>query len=135
MTHWFDRGWFPVYVGYCPDEDSWNEQMKEMGVLNEPYPKSAGRCTVFTKDKTVILITMNDPDDKWNIVEHIALMAHELQHTLDFIFESIGEEAPSRELKAYGMQCLMLDMMSALEKEGDFKIEARKNTTQLELDL
>jgi hypothetical protein len=101
---WIDKGWQPVYVGFCPNKKAWDTEMKKFGVDDPPeYPDSDGRTTIFVNDKSgdsMILVTLNY-DENRELLEVIGLIAHEATHVFDYICEMIGEDEPSKEFKAY----------------------------------
>lgn len=117
-TIWINRGWQPVYLGFCPSEKAWNDTLKEYKIKEEPYPTSHGRCTYLVNNISgdeVILLTIN-PKDTTSPLEIVGLIIHESVHAFDFICESIGEEKPSTELKAYSVQAIAQEMINAYNK-------------------
>jgi hypothetical protein len=45
-----------------------------------------------------------------------AMLVHEVTHLCDYIMEELGEEAPSKEFKAYCMQAVCQRLFNAYEK-------------------
>lgn len=130
-TVWLNRGWFPVYIGFVPSERAWLRTMKKMGVKDAPYPQqTAGHCAYFvTNIEGTILISLNESDSKADPDQIIALLAHECQHALHFVFEHIGESKPSSELLAYGIQSLLQETIAAYEAtRGPLVLKSRKKT-------
>lgn len=122
---WLDRGWFPTCVGFCPSEAAWAAEMQRLGIDNEPYPGgiSAGRCTHLVNDKTgdkALLITIAPLSEERTPLEVVGLLVHEAQHALQFILQDIGEDEPSQELLAYGIQSLTQDLICAFQKTRGF---------------
>lgn len=107
-TIWLDRGWQPVYIGFCPSEAAWKRTMKRMGLPNEPYPTNDGRVSVFENDgKMTCIMTLGDGGEaKHSRVQIAALMAHEAVHVKQQICEHIGEKTPSEEFEAYTVQAI-----------------------------
>lgn len=102
--HYLDMGMLPTYVGFAPDETSWNKEMKRLK-MSEEYPKTDGRCTVFenSSGKTIVIITINKRSEVTQ-AQVAGLVAHEAVHAFDFICKDIGETDPSSEFKAYTIQ-------------------------------
>jgi hypothetical protein len=114
---WCDRGWMPHYYGFCPDEAAWKRELKRLGVPNEPYPTSAGRCTTLenAKDKNhCSIVTISD--EKQPALQKVGLIVHEAMHIWRAIRESIGEHSPSQEFEAYSIQMITQNLIAAYEK-------------------
>lgn len=105
---WLDRGWQPVYIGFCPSEAAWKHAMKRMGLPHEPYPESAGKVTIFVLDgKRTCIMTLRDRvEETNNRVEIAGLLAHEATHVKQQICDHIGEATPSDEFEAYSVQAI-----------------------------
>lgn len=112
---WLERGWQPVYFGFCPSEKAWRREMKRLGAKGEPYPDSDGRCTTFEhKGKTCILVTIRPGSEKKRSrVEIAGLLCHEAMHIWREIRTSIGELEPSSEFEAYSMQSIFQGLYQA----------------------
>ena len=112
---WCDRGWMPVYYGFCPDEKAWHREMKKLGAPKEPYPTSDGRCSTFTaKEKTACVVTIaNELDAKDDPVGLVGLIVHEATHVWQTLRETIGETDPSREFEAYSIQNISIGLFKA----------------------
>jgi hypothetical protein len=114
LVKWIERGWQPVFIGFCPSEKAWKREIKRMRVEDSPYPTSPGCCVRFrTHDnKTVVLITINhDQHEDHNSI--VGLLVHEAVHAFQWVCESIGEGAPSKEFEAYSIQSIAQDLLSA----------------------
>lgn len=114
---WCDRGWQPYHYGFCPDEAAWKREMKRLGLPDEPYPTTAGRCTHFTNLKTAAdctIITINEIRRPG--VQVIGLIVHEAMHVWRAIRESIGEHSPSQEFEAYSLQSITQNLIYAYEQ-------------------
>ena len=113
---YYNLSFLPTYVGYCPDKESWKSEMKRLGVKNEPYPKTHGRCTRFIKDHDHTVIICINPKSDTTELQVIGLIAHEVSHAVDYIFEDIGEDNPSSEFKAYLSQFLVQNIYEDWKK-------------------
>lgn len=121
---WLEKGWQPVYVGFCPSRKAWNKLLKKLK-QSEPYPTSNARCTFFrhADGKSSVVVTIDSKTAKrYNGVEIMALLAHEAVHVFQFICESIGESDPSPEFEAYSIQSILLQLCSAYEKSTGDKL-------------
>lgn len=118
-VYWIDRGWQPIYLGFCPNKKAWNAVMKEFKIKDPPpYPTTDGctqyLCNEITGD-ALILVTVNE-NDKFNLLTTIGLMAHEAVHVFDLICEHINEDEPSKEFKAYSIQAITMELLEAWRK-------------------
>lgn len=115
---WCDRGWQPVYFGFCPDEAAWKRAVKRLGCSGEQYPTEAGRCTSFEKDgKLCILVTVADGTEKHHSqIEVTGLLVHEATHVWQYVRDHMGEKEPSVEFEAYAMQAIFQGLMSGWEQ-------------------
>lgn len=115
---WCDRGWQPVWFGFCPSRKAWKRQMKRMGLKGEPYPETDGRCTTFDrKGKTVVLITLRDgAENERPASEILGVLIHEAVHVWQEVRACIGEHEPSKEFEAYSVQAISQSLIEAFEK-------------------
>jgi hypothetical protein len=112
---WLDRGWQPVYIGFCPTEKAWCREMKRMGV-DEPYPTSSGNCSTFKSSdgKDCIILSIHERLGPDSCRHGIAgLIVHESMHAWRGVVEIIGERSPSSEFEAYSMQAISQSVMTA----------------------
>lgn len=116
---WCDRGFQPLYYGFCPDEAAWKREMKRLKV-ECPYPTTDGRCTSFDNakggDKCILVTIAKHIDRKHDKVAIAALVAHEAVHVWQHVKEAMGETEPSREFEAYAVQHIFLQLLSAYSK-------------------
>lgn len=114
---WCDRGWQPVYFGFCPSKRAWKREMKRLD-CKEPYPDTDGRCTTFTNDgKVVVIVTNRDgSENERSITEITGLLVHEATHVWQTIRNDIGEQDPSPEFEAYSMQAIFQGLLSAFQE-------------------
>ncbi len=112
---WCDRGWQPVYFGFCPSEKAWHRQMETFSATDEPYPDSDGRCTFFTKDgKVSCIVTIRDGTEAArSTVEIAGLLVHEAAHVWQEVRKAMQEKEPSIEFEAYSMQAIFQELYSA----------------------
>lgn len=122
---WLEKGWQPVYIGFCPSRKAWNREIQKKFKTSEPYPIQNGRCTFFTHadGKSSVVVTIDSKiAEHYNGVEIMALLAHEAVHVFKFICDSIGEDNPSSEFEAYSIQSILLQLCSAYEKTTGDKL-------------
>lgn len=113
---WLDRGWQPVFIGFCPSEAAWKREMRRMKVRGEPYPTDAGRCTTFTlKSKTRVLVTLCDNVEQCATRLEIAgLLCHEGVHVWQAVRDAMNDPGqPSVEFEAYSVQAIFQGLYQA----------------------
>lgn len=112
---WCDRGWQPVYYGFCPSKRAWVREMKRFGHPTEPYPTNDGCATTFVnKGKTSIIVTLGDKsEERQTRVEIAGLLCHEATHVWQEVRRAIGEREPSIEFEAYSVQAIFQSLYQA----------------------
>lgn len=113
---WLDRGWQPVFYGFCPSEAAWKREMKRMKVKAEPYPDSDARCTTFKKDgKTCVIVSLGENAEVGHSrVEVAGLLCHEAVHVWQEVREAMNDPGqPSVEFEAYSMQAIFQSLYRA----------------------
>jgi hypothetical protein len=129
---WLDRGWQPVYHGFCPSEAAWKREMRKLKVKGEAYPDSAGRCTTFThEDKTCCIVTLGPQADApgRTRVEIAGLLCHEATHVWQEVQKSMNDPGkPSVEFEAYSMQAIFMGLYQAwLDTRAPEELKARSH--------
>lgn len=120
---WCDKGFFPLYYGFCPNEKAWHKALKRLKVPSEPYPESDARVSTFTNLDTgdaVCIVTLSESIDTKCTLGTIGLMAHESVHVKQALMECIGETNPSSEFEAYVVQNILLNLLNAYQKTRGF---------------
>ena len=113
---WLDKGWLPVYIGFCPTEKAWHREMRRMNVMGSPYPASDGCSTRFKtgtgKDCVIVCVNERFGVDS---CRHglVGLIVHECTHAWRYILNAIGEDVPSSEFEAYSMQSITQQVITA----------------------
>lgn len=110
-----NRGFFPVFYGFCPSEKAWKREMKRIKV-SEPYPTQDARMTSFDnpKSEVICLVTINEKFDTLDDANAIVgLIVHEAVHVWQKITETIGERYPSIEFEAYSIQVITQELLFA----------------------
>lgn len=117
-TVWCDRGWFTTYYGFCPSEAAWKREMKRLKVESPPpYPDSDARCTQFhCEGKSTVLVTLNERLDGECPTGLVGLLVHEAVHVWQSVCEDMGEDAPGREVEAYAIQNITMNLLAAYAK-------------------
>ena len=114
---WCNRGWFPVYYGFCPSKAAWDYEMKRLGGVGEAYPETDGRtCQYFHEEsgKTCLIVTLADRmDDVDDPIGVAGLIVHEAAHVWQLIRRHIGEEEAGMETDAYALQAISTELMNA----------------------
>lgn len=112
---WCDRGWQPVYFGFCPSRRAWSREMRKMG-CKEPYPANEGCATTFEKDgKVCIIVTLGKAAsaEGRTRTEIAGLICHEAAHIWQEVRRTMNEKAPSIEFEAYAMQSIFQGLYQA----------------------
>ena len=117
-VEWCNRGWYPVFYGFCPSEVAWDRQMKKMGIKGEPYPGDDGRMTCFKAggNATVIVTITDGAEGTHSLLEIVGLLVHEAVHVWQEIQKHIGEDAPGSEVDAYSVQAIAQELLEAFDK-------------------
>lgn len=112
---WCDKGWQPVFFGFCPSEKAWKREMKRMGCPEEPYPTTDARMTSFESNgKVTCIVTVADgSEDRHSATEVIGIIVHEATHIWKEVRKAMGEKDPSIEFEAYSMQAIVQGLLSA----------------------
>lgn len=118
---WLERGLFPIYYGFCPNERAWKKALTNFKV-DEPYPTKAHACvTSFQRGNdgaVCCIMTIQDRFDRrsQDQAARAALFAHEAVHIWQAAREAMRERDPSHEFEAYAVQFIMGNLMGAYEK-------------------
>lgn len=117
---WIDRGWLPVFCGFCPSERAWTAEMKRLGCADLPYPTTDGRISAIEKDgaNPIYLVTISERSSQRSDEQIIGLLAHEAMHVWRYLCEAIGEDHPSPEFEAYTVQHLVQSLVAAYRDSG-----------------
>lgn len=109
---------YPATVLFAPSKKTWGKLMDSMG-LDEPYPTSAGRCTVFDHGNrmTKIVVTLSLDADTRTSSEVIGLMVHELVHVSQFLQEITGKPFDN-ETEPYLMQAMLMWLIDSYAAAG-----------------
>lgn len=119
---WCNRGWFPVYFGFCPDKKAWKREMKRMGVKAEKYPTSDGRCVTFESNgKACAIVTIGKHVDGKDSNSVVGLLVHEAVHVWQLVRKETGESNPSPEFEAYAIQAISQDLIVSYSKSRGSK--------------
>lgn len=107
---WYDGGLVPVMYAFVPNEKIWSNTIKTLET-DISYPTTQAACTWFKKPGLVrCLITVRE-DTGHNLFQITGLIAHEAVHVLQAVCQNMGEEYPSEEFVAYGVQQVYLNML------------------------
>lgn len=115
---WCDRGWQPVYYGFCPSRRAWSREMRRLGVAGRSdtsYPTSHGCTTSFEKDgKLCLIVSLCERTSRQRTrVEIAGLLCHEATHVWQLIRDQISEPNPGREMEAYAVQAIFQSLYQA----------------------
>lgn len=114
---YIDRGWQPVDIGFCPDKQAWDREMRRLNT-NLPWPEtetSAAHTQHMRNDTTgasVVIVTVF-PACETDALSVISAMVHEAVHVWQFICQKIGEDEPGMEMEAYAVQHITEGLIAA----------------------
>lgn len=129
---WLDRGWQPVFYGFCPSEAAWKREMRKMKTKGEPYPETAGNVTTFTmEDKTCCIVTLGQAAEAAGRtrVEIAGLLVHEATHVWQEVRKVMNDPGqPSIEFEAYSIQAIFQGLYQAwLDTRAPEELKARSH--------
>lgn len=126
-TIWCEKGWYPVYYGYCPSATAWRHAMKQFKLQHE-WPGKAGfaKTCEFVNAKGYVCCMVLIPD--WEHaapLETVAIIAHEATHIWQHIKININETHPGVEQEAYAIQHITGNLLNAyVQAHGPLTITA-----------
>jgi hypothetical protein len=118
---WLNKGWFPVFIGFCPNIKAWRQLLKECELPQDDdmYLKNDAACTrIKGKDgEQIALVTISEKFDKRHRTEPhliVSMLVHECVHVWQTVLNDIQEQGrPSEELEAYAMQAIFQQVYGA----------------------
>lgn len=119
----FTAGWQPISIFYVPSRKAWAVECdrRNMETRTRPWPfdtsSKAGRVEVLmnarTRATTAIAVFINI-DLFRDFSEIVEICVHESAHVWQFVCDEIGENAPGKELEAYALQSITVDLINAI---------------------
>lgn len=116
---WIEQGWQPVPIGFVPNEQAWDREMKRLRVAgHKPFPcdrKFGGHTEMLTNHEMqscVILVAVGR-DFEGDGMELIMTLVHEAVHAWQFLCKFIGEKKPGIEMEAYGIENISRGLVNA----------------------
>lgn len=118
---WCQRGFLPIFYGFCPSEAAWRRELARLGAAASPYPPTLACCTEFESPdpkaaKRSYLVTLSDSCDGDEPELVIGLIVHEAAHVWQGARDVMGERDPSPEFEAYALQYIVLNLLSAYRR-------------------
>ncbi len=120
-TRWYGGSFCPAFVKYCLclTPEQYEQECKK---LNMRFPRDflTRGCTGTTHfwdgdDGTTVAIVCIDLDKERNINELKALIVHEAVHVFQEMMLQQREENPGKEIQAFHIQRISLDLMTELD--------------------
>lgn len=114
---WIERGWQPIAIGFCPNQEAWDREAAQRNIAGE-YPEAAnkgGHTALMVNDKSgeaIILVTIYNGAER-DATELLLTIVHEAVHVWQFICQHIGETAPGIEMEAYGIEEITRGLIEA----------------------
>lgn len=139
---WLSCSWFPIALGFCPNQSAWDLMVKEMKLPSQegdyPHQSSMGNGgdAVFTsfvpRGNEYLpfgIITLDHEADLGREAgEIMALLVHECVHAFQFLCQVIGETRPSDEFEAYSIQSIFQETQEAYSKTRWERAQKTKKT-------
>lgn len=115
----FEYHFFPVRIFFAPGPPAWKKLRPVLGMDPGKYPTSDGSVTRFTCDGEVLIlvVTLGDDVEKHTSLEVMGLIAHELEHVIDFTEKEAAADF-DKETRAYLMQKLIMWACDAFAASG-----------------
>lgn len=113
--HWY-LGLAPLFYGFCPSEKAWHRVLRYNGfkdkgqkkISNIAFPTTSGSILMIRRDGKVktpfALITIDPSYDVAPVEDVMPIIAHEVVHLKQFMFEVMREHNPGDETEAYFIQ-------------------------------
>lgn len=116
---WCERGAviLPMCFTACFSETVFRREMRRLKVpvhAQPPFVKGGSNATTHfleRSDGSLAAIVCMDPDDEIDGIQIAALLVHEAVHIWQECMKVIGEEKPSAEFEAYGIQGISQQLM------------------------
>lgn len=105
----------PFRYGIVFSEEAYHAFCKRNGLTPETFPSRANAMEVSYPECTLSLVVMNH-DPTLTATEQVGLMAHEAVHVLDRLMEFMGERDVGKEIRAYGVQRILMDFIYAYKE-------------------
>jgi hypothetical protein len=106
----------------CLNQQEYDQVMKEVNSYSSVYlPKSKNACVRIFDDPegNELFIICLDAAKDVTVMDMVGLIVHETVHVFQSKCANMGEDHPSSEFQAYGIQNLFLTILEAyLEKKG-----------------
>lgn len=117
-----NTGHAPYLAGYCRDEETWEKFLNAIewhGEDRPRYPENPGHVSTFYRpgapDTSLIVFNFGEAGE----LAKSSLVLHEVVHIWQHILEAMNEkETPSKEIEAYFIQGVYLELMEILNEEG-----------------
>lgn len=105
---------FPMWYGFAPNEEAYQEAMTKFGLKDHEYPTTDACCTSLTRSKNndhACIITVHERFKRLT-PGVTALIAHECVHVYQRTKESMKDQmTDTDENMAYLIQAVLLDML------------------------
>jgi len=118
--HYFPLTIFPCYIGAIFSEAEWKKELKFLKIKEEyAFVEKTAAMQHITNPKKdhifLICIDLAASRKRYKRNALISVIAHEVSHVVDAVFEQAGETNPSPETKAYLTQWVMLHTLNAMD--------------------
>lgn len=131
-VQWCDRHLFlgPIYYTICTDEKKFQAQLKHMniGEFLEPTQGCDFARTHFLYNSLgdEVAIVCLFPGEH-SLEASYGLIAHEAIHIWQHTLENIGEENPGKEMEAYCVQTIFVELVHEFNRQLKIKLPKANN--------
>lgn len=122
LGQWLSRNLFksPIHYALCMSEKEFYEELQSLAVPKGQYPSFMGSPTAHAtthhllyKGRGQVAIVCLVKDKKRTTPEVMGLLVHEAVHIWQRMCQNIGEDNPSSEFEAYGIQWISQELIWA----------------------
>lgn len=129
-TNWLDRAIvFGPFMALFTDEARYLTEMKRLDIKDIPpfIPNSANACVhTFHNDGDQMCVVCIDCNKKFTPSQAAAILTHEAVHIWQNFKRHIGEDNPSSEFEAYGIQNITHNLLEEYERQTKATRNARR---------
>ena len=137
MKAWCDRNLSicSLYFGLCITEAAFHTELRHLNLPREDWPKflSTKRANATTNffekgdGSHCAIVCMHPPGGTVDGIQIAALLVHEAVHIWQRHCNAIGEDNPSIEYEAYGIQAISQELMNKYLELSRSKTKAVRN--------
>lgn len=123
LGHETASGPYPVPVGFCVTQKSWDKEHRAKGMEPSLMPTSIGCVSSFVQahGATFLIVTFSPQFKSHTRIEQVGVVAHEAVHVWQFIEKVLQERDAGWEVEACGVAWVTQWLLECLEAKGWLK--------------